>query len=369
MNKYKELEHKAAGHDGTLTDDEGLLVFKPALTQEIDFYKAVHQLSTASNADDSFSNGDVPLYSWMPTFLGVLDEGTTTTTTESDGAAVPQYVLEDPHMDSTILKQVVEDTDKITLNKKKYIVLENLLHGFKKPNVLDIKLGKILYDENATADKRQRLTMVSNTTTSSTLGFRICGMKIRQNSVTDYLSQDHYENDFNNYVFINKKFGRTRTQKDIKDAFKLYFGADTLSKERISSLLTIFLQRLQLFYNTLLNQEIRMISSSLLFIYETDSDRWDILNNEDSMLRDNFLQSDDDDDDDDDDDEYEGEDNEVLTAKNSRLKHSQLSSMSLIDFAHSKFTPGQGYDENVIEGVESLIQKFKDLIEDHNGTL
>ena len=34
------------------------------------------------------------------------------------------------------------------------IVLENLSHTFAKPNILDVKLGTVLYDDGASAEKR-----------------------------------------------------------------------------------------------------------------------------------------------------------------------------------------------------------------------
>lgn len=38
-----------------------------------------------------------------------------------------------------------------------------------------------------------------------------------------------------------------------------------------------------------------------------------------------------------------------------------LSSLHLIDFAHSKYVDGEGYDENVIEGVENLIKLLQNI--------
>lgn len=35
--------------------------------------------------------------------------------------------------------------------------------------------------------------------------------------------------------------------------------------------------------------------------------------------------------------------------------------LKLIDFAHAKWTPGQGPDENILLGVRSLITIFKEL--------
>ncbi|SMN21061.1 similar to Saccharomyces cerevisiae YDR173C ARG82 Inositol polyphosphate multikinase (IPMK), sequentially phosphorylates Ins(1,4,5)P3 to form Ins(1,3,4,5,6)P5 [Maudiozyma saulgeensis] len=341
MSGYKELEHKAAGHDGTLTDEDGLLIFKPLNEQELQFYKDVQQQSVANQ--DKEEDGDVPLESWIPVFLGVLDEGHN----------VPKNLSKDVQIvdggeDLVGLVMHKEDQNEVDTREKRFLVLQNLTAGFKKPNIIDIKLGKLLHDDNATEVKKQRLLEVSQTTTSGSLGFRICGMRIQANERTSNLGIDHHElQPDGEYIFINKMFGRTRTPSDVVDAFETYFANSSLNIERRGTLKKLFFQRLQLFYNTILNSEVRMISSSLLFVYEGDSSRWDSQNDEDALISDDFIDYEDD----------EDSDSDELPSK------TPLSLMALIDFAHSKVTKGAGYDENVIEGVESLLNVFAKLNE------
>ncbi|AQZ17489.1 ARG82 (YDR173C) [Zygosaccharomyces parabailii] len=330
MIQHKLLKHKAAGHDGTLTDDDELLVFKPATTQELDFYKSVQE-RTFNNT--RATDGDVPLYSWMPTFLGVLDEGLREVP-ESACAISSEKHIGDQAMNKSSKCQ-----------RSKYIVLENLLHGFHKPNIMDVKLGKILHDENASNEKMSRLGQVSRTTTSGSLGFRICGMKIQHNKQAGELESSHFEQSGDGYIFVNKNFGYSLKKQNIKDAFKMYFANDSLSPRRVWQLKHTFLQRLQLLYNTLLEEEVRMVSSSLFFVYEGDNDRWDALDDQDTLIRDSFLDSDE-----------ESEDDEEQD-----LQKTPLSSLSLIDFAHSKLVDGKGYDENVVDAVENMMELFQDL--------
>lgn len=330
MHQTRELRHKAAGHDGTLTDKDELLIFKPTVLQEINFYKAIQN---KMYRNDESVEGDVPLYSWMPTFLGVLDQGF---------QEVPQG--------AKVLTTVVPPDDGSRENStdiggEKYIVLENLLHGFSQPNVLDVKLGKVLYDENASDEKKERLKQVSRTTTSGSLGFRICGMKLQKNASLNGIDEAHYEIDDDDYIFLNKFYGRSRTKENVGEAFSIFFANDALSTERIKKLKHTFHQRLQLLYNTLLEEEVRMISCSLLLIYEGDPNRWDALKDQDSLLRDDFIDSDDESDD------------EVEEAVKGRV----LSSLSLIDFAHARLAPGEGYDEGVVDAVENLMTLFEDL--------
>lgn len=144
----RAFQHRAAGHDGLLTEGEGALVFKPYHAKEAAFYMEVQR----RRVDEPGAAQDVPLHLWMPCFMGVLEQGDV----RKPGASGN------------------------TPAGSKYIVLNNLLHGYSRPNVMDIKLGSVLYDEDAPLEKRQRLQEVSRTTTSGSLAFRICGMKIER---------------------------------------------------------------------------------------------------------------------------------------------------------------------------------------------
>lgn len=376
MDGCKVLEDKAAGHDGTLTDNDGLLIFKPFNKQEFQFYQQIQSRHQNQNSDGDLDDDEeeeeeeIPLQIWMPTFLGVLNEGKQTdinnnlTSSSSSSTAVNCGNMTIIPDDSDIHLRTIQDSNVPNSGngEKSYLVLENLLAGFSKPNIMDIKLGKILFDENASLDKRQRLQNVSNTSTSGSLGFRICGMQLQKHSDND-LDPKYFEtkaststNSTTEYILVNKMFGRSRTVDNIKDAIELYFNNPNLSKNRQNILKDMFLTRLQLFYNTLLSEEVRMISSSLLFIYEGDPHRWDLKHDQDDVINNVFIE------DDSDEDEYEEDEDDVATSLKNSRKY-PLSSMSLIDFAHSKLTPGEGYDENVIEGVESLIDIFTKMKE------
>lgn len=60
------------------------------------------------------------------------------------------------------------------------IVLENLSHTFSKPNILDIKLGTVLYDESASEEKRARMLKTARETTSLETGIRLTGFQVRR---------------------------------------------------------------------------------------------------------------------------------------------------------------------------------------------
>ncbi|AGO13727.1 AaceriAGL144Cp [[Ashbya] aceris (nom. inval.)] len=327
---HKKLRHQAAGHDGTLTDIDERLIFKPAVDQEVEFYTNIISREDREGVD-------FPLECWMCVFVGTLSEGILNVENNDGIMMLKGEDVVEPTTD--YLQHLSLSSD----HTQKYLVLENLTYGYRRPNILDIKLGKVLHDENAPEEKKARLAAVSASTTSGSLGFRVCGMKIERNDLVAQLDKAHYEEEEDDYIFVNKMYGRSRTVDDVLDAIRLFFNAPKLPEHRRSELINRFGTRLRLFYNTLLDEEVRMFSSSLLFIYEGDPERWDMEHAVDSVLNEpSFLDG----------------DSECSSEDWDKSCNIPLSSMSLIDFAHSKLTPGKGYDENVIIGVENLMEVF-----------
>ena len=67
-------------------------------------------------------------------------------------------------------------------------MLENLSHAFSKPNILDIKLGTVLYDDGASAEKRARMEKTARETTSLETGVRLTGFQVRPGLLSRPLS-------------------------------------------------------------------------------------------------------------------------------------------------------------------------------------
>jgi len=74
------------------------------------------------------------------------------------------------------------EADKCVLIQS--IVIENTAHGFRKPNILDIKLGTVLYDEDATPEKKERMLKQAKQSTSGEVGIRLTGFQVNVNVVT-----------------------------------------------------------------------------------------------------------------------------------------------------------------------------------------
>lgn len=351
--------HQAAGHDGCLT--AGPVFAKLTTRQEISFYA-----ETQRQTDPEAPLGSA-LGHWLPAFMGTLTQGSVS---DPNALQIPTDIntLDLQASDSTDLQistdgSIVADklsdkpsdktsktTDKASdkASDKEYIVLQNLYDGFSQPCILDIKLGAVLVDDTVTEEKRQRLAKVSAETTSGSLHFRVCGMKVFSGTSTEKPVElfpemastvDVVAADGGNYIKYNKFFGRALTKDSVAAGIAQFFP-DRLPLRK--QLLTRFHQRLQLIYNCLLDAEIRVKSGSLLFIYEGDPERWDSVDDEAYFAADPLV------------DDGVGPDDEI--------EEYTLSRLGFIDFAHSKYTPGEGPDENIVVGVENLIRIFDELI-------
>jgi hypothetical protein len=62
-----------------------------------------------------------------------------------------------------------------------HIVLTNLAYAFRRPCVLDVKLGTVLHDEEtASAEKKARMEATAQATTSFETGIRLTGFQVRE---------------------------------------------------------------------------------------------------------------------------------------------------------------------------------------------
>ena len=64
------------------------------------------------------------------------------------------------------------------------LVIENAAHGFLKPNIIDIKLGTILWDEAAPPAKKERMENTARRTTSGETGIRLTGFQVCHEMLT-----------------------------------------------------------------------------------------------------------------------------------------------------------------------------------------
>lgn len=326
MNEKKELdastlkafENAAAGHDGVLSDESGELIIKPCTTAEIEFY----QNTLAEHPD--FAD-------MMPTFMGTLTLGT-----PAQAPAVTA-VHEPEHITQASKDQQIRHGAKISTESA--VVLENLENGFKRANVLDLKLGARLYADGTSAEKAARLDKVASESTSSSLNFRIAGMKVWNG---------------NSFDIYDKFYGRKFNASNVQDGFATFFSGlgISLKAEEAQQLLEIILAEITRVRHMLEKYESRMYSASVLIVYEGDSSALGTLLgaetktprvDERAPTQKELNKSIE--------EEEEEEDDPPAAFK-----------VKMIDFAHASWTPGQGPDENVIKGLQNIEHQIDQLI-------
>ncbi|ETS82323.1 hypothetical protein PFICI_04199 [Pestalotiopsis fici W106-1] len=405
MPKRSELvdyNYAVAGHAGTLCDADGELFIKPCTKSEINFYESAHELHP------DFAD-------LMPLYYGSLSltENTTDQMIHDaipaivENADVPAAIKEEVqshlHLDQRSTAPVIPElqraaTDGVTwvpnksrkITTDRAVVLHNSSFGFKKPNIMDAKLGLRLWADDAPLQKRERFDEIANSTTHKKYGFRVAGMRVYKGSA------DPTELDEEGFKVYDKYWGRdTVTEENVLDMLKAHFifnkraGIDEELGKLVAQAFLADLQRVQ---EVLESHESRMYSSSLLFVFEGDgkalraameektalvqeretrrSERASVHKASPSVpcanLRvDSGIGMDDD-----------GQ--AVFTATVSEVvgdedgseisfesedfsSEPSIYSLKLIDFAHAKWVPGQGPDENVLLGVRSLVQLFEKM--------
>jgi inositol-polyphosphate multikinase len=328
---FKAYSHAAAGHDGVRSDPSGALLIKPCTHAEVAFYE---------------SAADRPAFqAYMPTFMGTLalNENNRLSTATNSAPGISNDSLKD-HAVSWV------PSGGKKLDTGLSIVLENVTAGFQWPNVIDLKLGARLWDDKAPEAKRRKLDEVRDATTSGSLGFRIAGMKVHRpdrKAKPDGRLQEHIEIEDDGYWSYNKHYGRAFSAETVHEAFVEFFGGEETLK--ISGRRLEVVKRLANEVNKLASvlekEEIRMYSASILMVYEGDKDAMDAALDEENRRAANG-------DNDEHDEDSGGDDDE---------EKPKVSDMRLIDFAHAEWTPGQGADENALQGVRCALKILDQL--------
>lgn len=217
---------------------------------------------------------------------------------------------------------------------------------------MDLKMGSLLYDEDATKEKRERMIQHSLNTTSSSLGLRISGLKVYDSVKRRYLSYD-------------KSFGKSRTIDNSVEALLCFLFPNSIytenaaefikhiddlpnneeSSESIKEKLPVKYIRwiIECFIDTvkeiresvLEHPNLRLIGSSLLFIFEGDRSAAD--KTWKHMLQEDAVPT-----------SQEEEAEEELPPK--------MCDLRLIDFAHSDWHANRGQqDPELVKGFDNII--------------
>ncbi|KAI1133703.1 SAICAR synthase-like protein [Nemania abortiva] len=428
--KHQDLvnyKHAVAGHDGTMCDAGGELFVKPCTHAEVEFYESAKEHPDFAEL--------------MPVFCGSLNLLNTTTAASIhqqlpsliDQAEIPKGLKDElkSHLDPSIAPAAAEiDTTKDPLTADapskeevgagikrpegrtgpiktdRAIALLNASYGFKKPNIMDTKMGQQLWSKHASQEKRERFDKITESTTHKNFGFRIAGMQVYKGSHPTYITPDGKEELSTNvsgpneegFMMYNKFWGRDEVNdSNLVESLKQFvFNEGAGLDEDLGKLVAgLFARDLRRVEEVLQAEESRMYSSSLLFVFEGDGPALRAAIEEAKAEE----------------AERERIETELLTSLNKRSAPRAVSAnlrvdsgigmdeeelkfvtesvtfdhevgvgiedddedfdemssfpkiyaLKMIDFAHAEWTPGLGPDEAVLLGVRSLAEIFEKL--------
>ncbi|KIM49710.1 hypothetical protein M413DRAFT_438862 [Hebeloma cylindrosporum] len=348
------LASQVGGHAGVETTEDGSLIIKPVLQRELQFYQALQQDPTLA-----------ALLPFTAKFLGTL---------KLEGTVDPTK----PDSTEGIIMQPVKEA-------KESMVLENLTFGFLKPNILDVKLGTVLYDDNASPDKVARMEKTARDTTSFETGVRLTGFQV-------------YDNITSLPVNTPKLYGKTIKPHQLSEGIAKFFpvasdsnsstdianDASTLPSSSSSSssglprntlirILRALREEIALIREAYSALELRMVGGSLLIVYEADWERaeegiknylegnvndadadtemqdvsvYEGLNEKEKENEDGGVEDGDEDENEEDEDEDDDDDETLIPPF----------VVKLIDFAHTSVAPGKGPDEGVLLGIDTILR-------------
>lgn len=355
-----------------MSDEDGKLFIKPCVQTEIDFYETTQR--------------DYPdLAALMPTFMGTLmltnpadqrigdavagvisESGDVKTVKESIAASVTEQVAvaaaaaavgAGPQGDKSHPPEWVP-TKGGKIKTDTAVVLESSTYGFKKPNILDLKLGVRLWADDAAEAKKVKFDKIAEETTHKNFGFRVAGMRVYRGS------DDPTQLDDEGFKSYDKDYGR----KQINDAnitseiSKFVFNSTVgIDEELGQAVCKAFATTVQDVEEILTQLETRMYSASLLFVFEGDGEALRTAiekNNEIAQAVSTMERT-----------AAKRVDSGIVLEDDDELADlvdslPPMFTVKLIDFAHATWVPGQGADENMLKGVRSIKNIFQSLAGD-----
>lgn len=348
-SSFALFRHQVAGHL-PLFWSHGTIC-KPAFPTEIEFYRSVNRRLPA-------------IIPYIPKFIEVLQLVQLSEIADSFASgkgenqeAKQDLEKEDPEIQKWLVMGVNSDLKrKINQLDNRYLVLQDLTSGFKRPCILDLKLGTRQHGVNASQAKIASKTKKVNSTTSRTLGLRLCGMQV-------------YHPTENSFISKNKHFGRSLNDRTFSEALRsFFFNGARLRTDCIREIL----EKLRGLYDVLCNQSSFLFyACSILVIYEGSNNAKDLpacsafqtqscgaegigLVASSPHIYDHLAEM-----------CYDG-DSSSSTGNLQDTFSRRKADMRLIDFAHTYPLDDGAQDEDsgILLGVETLMNMLRNFLED-----
>lgn len=135
-----------------------------------------------------------------------------------------------------------------------YIILDDLTAGYVKPCIIDIKLGTRQYGVNATPAKIASKTRKTESTTSKSIGMRLCGFQSYRVDCQEYLCRDKF-------------YGRTLTKESFAETlFNFFCNGVSFRAECVKLLLERAVKLTQILEEN--HDSYVFIACSVLIVYE-----------------------------------------------------------------------------------------------------
>ncbi|KAG9009974.1 hypothetical protein FRB94_011110 [Tulasnella sp. JGI-2019a] len=297
------LASQVGGHPGIESSADGSLIIKPCLLIEPAFYSQIaSDVSLAA------------LRPHIPTYYGLL------------GAARGQ---------------------EATSSSDASIVLENIAHNFKKPNLMDVKLGTILYNESMNEAKRLKMIKEASGTTSLESGVRLVGFQL-------------YDPTTGVPAITPRDYGRALKVPELPQGIAKFFPSGYMKdKSLMIAVIDGIIDLVRQIKIVLEGIEMRITGGSILMVWEGDEAA--LAEGLTERQRKSAKGSTGEGKEAGEDGSNGGEEEEEEEEEESETgnKTSDAYTTKLIDFAHTRTTLGQGPDEGVLFGLETTLKLLR----------
>nr|XP_026499832.1 inositol hexakisphosphate kinase 3 isoform X1 [Vanessa tameamea]XP_026499833.1 inositol hexakisphosphate kinase 3 isoform X1 [Vanessa tameamea]XP_026499834.1 inositol hexakisphosphate kinase 3 isoform X1 [Vanessa tameamea] len=251
------LHNQVGGHTRLLVLNDSTVI-KPLNIRELHFYQNIPE----------------DIQSFVPRYKGVM-QASNTGSMKLDKRYSPCFRDENGRKQSLGGKRKRDDVFKFKVhrngnasevlksiahmdnsNKQYFLMMENITSSYRRPCVLDLKMGTRQHGDDATAEKRTKQIAKCAASTSASLGVRLCGMQVYVPETGACVRRDKY-------------WGRALSESGLREALRDFFAAGASGVR--ARVVRRVLRDLDALRRAIAKQtSYRFYSCSLLIVYEGD---------------------------------------------------------------------------------------------------